>query len=230
MKKKYQSCSSTQYRLFHAFCCLKTGNRGPDLSVDFAAAIVEVQEMTVVPVMMVEGKRIVGGTLNRIDSTHLGQLLLQSYYAMKTYEVYEMIYILSDGRTWHMFKLLFIKKKPLSPLTPLMEVEWYNCCTTQNRDGLVKILVGALDVRSETAPSETAQKRLHQVSMHTCTCACMSMCIMTLLFCDMLPSDKKNGGKENGLKRRRMGGGKNKGGRRSDKLSWAVFSPHSCEH
>ncbi|CAI8011985.1 hypothetical protein GBAR_LOCUS7703, partial [Geodia barretti] len=77
------------------------------------------------------------------------------------------------GRTWHMFKLLFIKKKPLSPLTPLMEVEWYHCCTTQNRDGLVKILVGALDARSETAPSETAPR-------------------------ETAPMTKKMGGKENG--------------------------------
>ena len=66
------------------------------------------------PVLIVEGKRIVGGVLGAIDTAHFSQLHLQAFYTMSTYAVVKIIAALTDGRVWHVFRFELVSKTDIS--------------------------------------------------------------------------------------------------------------------
>ena len=55
-----------------------------------------------IPVILVEVKSSVGSILGCVDVQHLGQILIQGYYAM-SYAVNNIIVTITDNATWHFF-------------------------------------------------------------------------------------------------------------------------------
>ena len=77
------------------------------------------------PIIIVEGKKIVGGVLASLDIAHVSQLIVQSFYTMSTYSVPKIFAALTDGRLWRVFSFSIVHKTDVSLLVSLMKVEWY---------------------------------------------------------------------------------------------------------
>ncbi len=73
-----------------------------------------------------EVKRSVG-VLETVDHSYLGQLFVQSIYALKTHEIKSLYACLTDGITSHFFKVALTKDETLARL---LDVTWV---TTANQ-------------------------------------------------------------------------------------------------
>ncbi len=61
-------------------------------------------------------------SLRRINPEDLVQLFVQGYYAMERETNENVILVLSDGTTFHIFE---VELGPVSPLLPLLKIKWH---------------------------------------------------------------------------------------------------------
>ena len=73
----------------------------PILNVGFLLVFHQAVVGTVKPKVIVEVKPEVGVSLDRIGLDVLSQLTTESYYAMETYDVPELVAVITDQQVWH---------------------------------------------------------------------------------------------------------------------------------
>ncbi len=92
-----------------------------------------------VPRVILEVKRSVP-SLKRINPNDLVQLFVQGFYAMERESNENVVLVLSDGTTFHIFGVAL---GPESPLLPLVRVKWHT--QLDNRKDIVDFLAVCLD-------------------------------------------------------------------------------------
>ncbi len=76
-----------------------------------------------IPILIMEVKRCVS-SFRKIATIHLGQVFVQSYYALKNHPLDFIVSCLTDGDVYHFFKI-----KTASD-APILDIEWVHSVST----------------------------------------------------------------------------------------------------
>ena len=77
------------------------------------------------PVVIVEVKHSVGADIKSLVHKQLGQTFVQAYYAIESYKVDFVLATLTDGTSWHIWKLAKAPVVGEPTLSPVLAVLWY---------------------------------------------------------------------------------------------------------
>ncbi len=84
------------------------------------------------PAVLIEVKQTIANNIHAINFHHLGQLFVQSYYALRTHPLLKsLVVVLTDSSVYHFFKVEPVIKTDISGMVPLVNVLWAHTITEQ---------------------------------------------------------------------------------------------------
>ncbi len=87
---------------------------------------------TRLPAVLVEVKQAVANSIRSINYHQLGQLFVQSYYALRGNALLKsLVVVLTDSTVFHFFKVQLVVKTDLSGMAPLVNVLWAHTAMDQ---------------------------------------------------------------------------------------------------